>query len=141
MADGCQSHDFDWVTALQECSVPMEFVRLAKQVRENVETRQKAVEGRVMEVIYESNRTSFSVACSLGVGVPRKIAFTLEDDCIVAHDELSGKGKHRLTLTLNDEGECRYRLDGDPKQLLRWQVARRILEPLLFPSGRSGRGE
>jgi len=133
MADDCRSHDFDWVTALQECSVGVEFVRLSRMVRRNVETRQKALKGRVMEVRYESNDTDFSVSYALGMGVPCAIGFELEKDRIVVRDGLSGKVKHSLTLTLNDEGECRYQLDGEPKELLMWQVARRILEPLFFP--------
>lgn len=135
MSHDCRSHDFDWVTALQECSVAMEFVRLRELVRRNVETRQKAIEDESGSLMYSTNEFRFSVSRYLGVGVPRTIAFTLEDDCIVADDEIKGV-KHSLTLTLNDEGKCRYRLDGSSKELLRWQVARRILEPLVFPSER-----
>ena len=36
-----------------------------------------------------------------------------------------------LTLTLNDDGERRYRIDGKG-EFVRWQVLRRLLEPLLF---------
>ena len=37
-----------------------------------------------------------------------------------------------LTLTLNDEGECRFIIDGEG-EFLRWQVARRALCRLFFP--------
>ena len=36
-----------------------------------------------------------------------------------------------VTLTLNDEGECRYKINGEG-EYLRWQVARKVLEPLFF---------
>ena len=36
-----------------------------------------------------------------------------------------------ITLTLNDNGQCRYRMDGEGEHL-RWQIVRRALEPLFF---------
>ena len=36
-----------------------------------------------------------------------------------------------VTLTLNDEGECRYKINGEG-EYLRWQVVRRALEPMFF---------
>ena len=36
-----------------------------------------------------------------------------------------------LTLALTDEGECRFRIDGEG-DYLRWQVARKALEEIFF---------
>ena len=43
----------------------------------------------------------------------------------------SGIAKGAITLTLNDDGDCRYRIDGKGEYLC-WQVLCRMLEPLFF---------
>ena len=42
--------------------------------------------------------------------------------------------KFTVSLTLNDDGECRYRIDDGPQEYLRWQVIRRALQPVFFPN-------
>ncbi|MDE2654924.1 MAG: hypothetical protein OXI71_14055 [Gemmatimonadota bacterium] len=138
MADDSRSHDFDWVTALQECSVVVEFVYLRRLVEKGVTIRREAIEGQPGSLSYSTDESGFSVSRYLDVGVPRTIRFMLGDDCIVVVDEVHDTS-YCLTLTLNDEGECRYRMDGGTKEMLRWQVVRRLMEPLLFPYERNGK--
>ena len=55
--------------------------------------------------------------------------FRLEVGRIMVYD---ADVPYAITLTLNDEGECRFLIDGKGCYL-RWQVLMRFLEPLFYP--------
>ena len=60
------------------------------------------------------------------------VTFSLRNDHILIVDGWSEPEKRLvLTLTLSDEGECRFLIDGEGDRL-RWQVVRRALCPILF---------
>ena len=57
--------------------------------------------------------------------------FTLKDDHTLA-EETRERTQCRITLTLNEDGERRYQIDGKEKEYLRWQVLRKTLKEPLF---------
>ena len=57
--------------------------------------------------------------------------FSLEGDHILVEDT-RGKAILKITLTLNEAGDCRYQINGK-EDLLRWQVIRKTLKSILFP--------
>ena len=66
------------------------------------------------------------------------VSFALRNDHILVTDEWS-ETKLTLTLTLSDDGECRFLVNGEG-ECLRWQVVRRALCPIFFqwPGERAG---
>ena len=61
----------------------------------------------------------------------KHVAFELRCDHIYVNG--SGiKDNFKLTLTLNDKGECWYRVDGGEEEFLRWQIMKKALRDLLF---------
>ena len=121
-------HDFDWVQAQQNCSLAVEYTKLRHHVRACVKQRRPQVDG----LHYEDASVGFSVILDLGRGIcpPQEVGFTMEDDSIVIANNL-GDVIHTVKLTLNHDGECRYKIDGEG-EYLRWQVARKVLEPMFF---------
>ena len=137
MSDNPEHPDFNWVKARYECSLGLEFECLRKDIercRDEWAAQQpqngvghKIVVSGSPEVICVERRT----------GSPRRpasVRFVLHADYILV-DSTNSVKQFKLTLTLNDEGDCRYRIDGDG-EFIRWQVLHRALEPLLFgPAG------
>ena len=78
--------------------------------------RQPAVDG----LHYEDTSVGFSVILDSGLGIPpQEVVFTMEDESIVIANKPGG-GIYTVKLTLNHDGECRYRIDGDENEYLRW---------------------
>lgn len=140
--DPAKKHDYNWVKARRECSLPCEIQKLHDAVQASVEERRKDVKSdRSADVEFKENlETNFSVCHR---AFPRYghdvydwcVHFTLESDKIEV-TQASPKQPRKsfaLTLTLNDDGECRYQVDGEG-EYLRWQVVRKVLEELYFPS-------
>ena len=131
-----KDHDFDWVSATEECSLAYHFAKLEATAKYAGDTRQEAHKRRHSEsrTIYrfqiEQEGKIFLVCrddeCS-GTGV----RFTMKDDHILA-EETRERTQSKITLTLNEDGECRYQIDGKEKEYLRWQVLRKTLKDLLF---------
>ena len=138
-----KDHEFNWVSALDECSVRAEFVALRRDSRKNVEIRNE-------------QRRSFQEHSQTPLF---ERGFYPEDKpedkfCVRRHDRSGGRGcfsnkeDHILvewigtkgediknpisiTPTLDDEGKCCYRINGKGLRL-RWQVLLMAPENLLF---------
>ena len=61
-----------------------------------------------------------------------RVDFNCEAGCIIARNR--NDRKFRITLTLNNEGRCKLRVDGGEEELEFWQVRRMVLEDLFFTS-------
>ncbi|MDE0102595.1 MAG: hypothetical protein OXN89_09460 [Bryobacterales bacterium] len=129
MSASADDHAFNWVKARHECSMALEFRLIRKQVDRMVEERNSSTNGRVRFVVRRASTEVFSVENSAGMSQP--VVFELSTRKIAVHRGF-GCDPLELTLTLNDDGECRYRICGDG-EYLRWQVIRRALEDLFFP--------
>ena len=121
----------DWVTARSLCSLPNVFKDLRLQVDEDVKTRNAL---RPKNSPYQFSVTEkgdeFTVLLEAG-DVRRSVIFTLTGHAILVRDS-RGKDVFDVTLTFNDEGECRLNVQEKEREL--WQVRRMALEELLFRS-------
>lgn len=126
-----KDHDFDWVKARRECVLPHEYRKLKDAVRQDIEgadDRAGKVQAR------EISTTDFWVYRTI-YGSESGVSFLLSNDkygnpghiFITDHKKM----EFTVTLVLNDEGECRYQIDGEG-EYLRWQVVRRALESFMF---------
>ena len=130
---GQSHHDFDWVQALSDCSVQFEFSKLKLSVKKDVKQRNShygnshvkwdACEDLSMIQVsrVEQSEKSRQHPC---------VEFVSDGACIVVKGSVHEE-QFCLTLTLNDKGKCRFRINGKG-QYKRWQVIRRALEPLFF---------
>ena len=94
---------------------------------------------------HNSDESEFSVYRSPISGVhgsTQTVSFSLKNDHILITDEWKiPKRQLFLTLTLTNDGECRFLIDSEEGEYLRWQIARRALCPLFFqwPGERGGK--
>ena len=70
------------------------------------------------------------VGLANGKSMKEVIRDTMEDDSIIIVKK-PGDRSYTVKLTLNHDGECRYKINGEG-EYLRWQVARKVLEPMFF---------
>ena len=136
--DSTTDADFDWVKALHNCSPLIEFTLIKRAAEQNVKQRQQFLPSSIpiRFVFRDIDAAGFQVAREPqpgAAGVISDVNFTLVDQkSIYIHGTVLGKKvSSTLTLTLNDDGECRFKVDGEG-EFLRWQVMRRFLEKLLF---------
>ena len=120
-------HDFDWVQAQKNCSLAGEYTKLRDHVRACVKQCQPA-DG----LNYKDTSVGFSVILDLDLPEipPQEVEFTMEDDSIVINKKPGGR-IYTVKLTLNHDGECRYKIDREG-EYLRWQVARKVLAHMFF---------
>jgi hypothetical protein len=119
----------DWVTARSRCSLPNVFKELRVQVEEDVKTRNAL---RPNNSPYEFSVTEDGAEFTVILAAPdvrRSVIFSLADHAIGVRDS-RGKEMFDVTLTFNDEGECKLNVQEKEREL--WQVRRMALEQLLF---------
>lgn len=124
--------NFDWVTERKKCSALTVFEQLRQDVQQNLAAFHDGQERRRWNLI-STHPEMFTVTGQLERFRNAAVRFMLVGDEM----EIEGQNvdvKMTATLTLNDRGQCRLLVDG--KELDRWQVLRRALEPLLFPPER-----
>jgi len=120
----------DWVRVRSKCSLLEVFKKLRLDVEEDVrvfnEVRQFTASNSI-RVIASTPGTIFIVCGS--VAAIREVVFTLRNERIEIDDQASEK-KFAVTLTLNKEGRCMFRYEGE--ELEQWQLRRMALETLFF---------
>ena len=124
-----KDNDFNWVDALNNCSVAREFEALKQTVEANVEERLRQV-GAVSNIAPSFQNRSEKEFVVIRHSPLRGGAFRLQGNRIFVEDN-EGNKQFELTLALNDDGECRFKVDGEG-EFLRWQVARKALEDIFF---------
>jgi hypothetical protein len=126
--------DFDWVTALDSCALPVVFEKLKSQAEQDVNLRNAQ-----LTKIRASYWFKFSpdgdnfVISTLGNSISgsRAVKFKLAAGSITVYGP-DDKLMLEAVLTLCDDGNCRLLVDGEEKEL--WQFRKRALEALLFHS-------
>ena len=120
---------FDWVTERCLCSLPNVFKALRLQVEEDVKTRNALrPNNSPYEFSVAENGGDFTVLLE-AKDVHRSVIFSLAEHAILVRDD-KGNQMFQVTLTFNDEGECRLIVNEEERDL--WQVRRMALEELLF---------
>ena len=128
-----KDHEFNWVKARSECVLSLEFGRLKDSVKNSIQEIQELRSCHLREVspkelwVYEKNTVTGS---EYGVSLFLRIN-DHEGDHIAVMDYMQ-ETSFKITLALNDDGQCRYVVNGEG-EYLRWQIVRRALEPLFFP--------
>jgi hypothetical protein len=129
---------FDWVKALSQCTLAEAFERLLQDVKVDVEGRNALLPERsfkfaVMAPAHNIFRVALVTTDLVGAPQKRIVRFYLESDAIEVKDEKDDL-IFRATLTLNDEGQCRFRVND--QELDSWHVRKRALEDLFFRNER-----
>lgn len=120
---------FDWVTKRSLCSLPKVFTQLRLQVEEDVKTRNALrPDNSPYEFSVAETGSEFTVLLE-AKDVHRSVIFSLAENAILVRDD-KGNQMFEVTLTFNDEGECRLNVNEKERDL--WQVRRMALEELLF---------
>lgn len=121
--------NFDWVKELSSCSLPAVFERLKLEVETDMNARM-ALRREGDAYGFEMSRTADAFTVFLNSNQRREaVKFTLKAKSIVVSDS-SGDEMFEATLTLNDEGECRVKINGQEREL--WYMRRMALENLFF---------
>ena len=139
MSDNPDSHEFDWVTARDRCSLPKEFHGLKELVEENCKSRNRCAPAHhPYNYNYcEIDSDHFSVQRTDTPNESCVVEFSLKNDRImVGGSDSNPPWKMKLTLTLNDAGLCRFKVNDDG-EYFRWQVVMRALSPLFFDEPRT----
>src|SRR5688572_10231250 len=124
---------FDWVEARHQCSAREQFMQLRLAAQANIAKRNEQVkhpkeprEQFGLKDIRSASSTPFVVYDKL---TQQSVTCPLQGDTIRFWHRSSQEHSF-LTLSLNDEGKCRFMLEASELDL--WQVLKRALEPLLF---------
>ena len=133
IGDDPKDHEFNWVKARSECVMPLEFERLKDSVKKSI---QEIQEPRNFDIRECSTRKFWVYNMPYSDDSEAGVLFVLRMDEPKGEDHIAVINYLRdtsfeITLTLNDNGQCRYRMDGKGEHL-RWQIVRRALEPLFF---------
>jgi hypothetical protein len=120
---------FDWVTQRSLCSFPNVFKELRLQVEEDVKTR-NALRPNNSPYAFSVTENGDDFAVLLEAKeLRRSVKFSLAEHAIEVRDDIGDK-MFEVTLTFNDEGQCRLHVGENELDL--WQVRRMALEELLF---------
>lgn len=127
--------DFDWVTARAKCSAAEIFESLRQLALGNVAqintfrggTNPQGPRFKFSDADPRKGR-GFFVWDTFSATERRAVDFWLLDDVIRV--EQSARTPIDATLTLNDDGQCRFKVGTD--ELDNWQLLRRALEWLFF---------
>ena len=122
---GHEEHDFDRVNATEECSVACEFARLQSAAQNSMESRNARLKASTSRFTF----TVDSEKCFFVNSGEKLVEFSAEEEKITVKNDQGGE--FRVALALNEDGECRYKIDGQG-EYLRWEVVRKALKNLLF---------
>ena len=127
------SSDFDWVTVRYSCSPAAVFQKVRLEVEEDVRKRNEQCpkdRGYEFSVVIGHSATAFTVLVS-GDSIDQKVVkFSLTRRGITVHKDGSSKPNIEASLTLNNDGECRLKIDDSEYDF--WQFRRMALEELFF---------
>jgi hypothetical protein len=122
--------EFAWVNARASCSIGLLFEQLKAQVEKDIDARQALSKGPPYYYSFRFKvENNTIIALIEGHRLHESITFRLSGDAI----EVMGKdGKLLLSgkATLNNDGDCRLRVNGDELEL--WQFRKKALEDLFF---------
>lgn len=131
----CVPENLDWVKARNECSASQMFERLRLEIGSDIATRNAQLPaGSAFTFTLEMFNGSFSVIRKAAGDSPAVI-FSRKGEEITAKSTEDGKLLFTATVTLNDLGECKFRIKDEQKQQAEkysWQLRRMALQELFF---------
>ena len=121
--------NFDWVTARELCSAIKVFEQIKLEIKDDVDTRNKLITPKSAYIFrFLANNDRYTVLKE-GDRIYETVTFELADQLIHAKDK-NDKILLEASLTLNDEGECRLKINDQEREL--WQFRKMALERLFF---------
>jgi hypothetical protein len=124
--------ELDWVKVRSACSVAQVFSELYLGAESDVKamnlTPSATPEHLGSPFAVHSNSTGNVFVVFQTGNTNRTVKFTLGPDRIAVTNQ---NGQFTVTLTLNNEGRCKLRMNGG-EELEQWQVRRMMLEGLFF---------
>jgi hypothetical protein len=129
--------EINWVRARNACSTQQMFERLKADIQEDVKTRNDLVP-KHPEFGFPFGFRVVEAANSLRIvreGIPPlvdAVVITLNKESITVSDP-NGQIMLTATVTLNDEGNCVFRVKNEEREL--WQFRKMALEKLFFDVG------
>jgi hypothetical protein len=125
------SEDFNWVLKRSECSIGTEFLKLQKEAKENAVFRNTQLDKDTGIESPDSDKAGFfTVRRHEGGKNEQLVTFSLEATHIAVMDVAKNQ-EFKLTVCLNDLGECSFQIDG-VGEFKRWQVLKKALERIFF---------
>lgn len=130
--------ELQWVKVRAACSLLDMFNSLQAGVQSDVEEAQELFKNRNdirFEFCSQSNRQFYATRMDDPIiPIGESVVFTLTKDNIIvsARDNMGTKELFSVTISLDDDGNCKFLKDGESKSLESWQVRRKALESLLF---------
>jgi hypothetical protein len=131
-----EDHDFNWVEARSRCSAAKVFHEIRLGIDGDVKTRNAERPNPPRYVFDTAIKDNTVVVMVTGIGdmaealqFPQSVTLRLTEAGISVYDK-NNKHLWDATLTLNDDGECRLKVNG--QELEFWQFRRRALEDLFF---------
>ncbi len=119
---------FDWVSARDACSTRAVFEALKQGAADDVKTI-NSLRGKSLFAIQSNSGDLFSVVRQED-SAQRAVNFSVADSEIAIKP--STGSSFRVTLALNESGECKVKIKGRDEELEHWQVLRIALEDLFF---------
>lgn len=123
--------DFDWVTARHNCSIGIVFHALQVDAGRNIDQRNalSGQSGGLFQIgLYKGNQADLWFTVLRGERVLMTFRKVLPSSVVVELPD--GTRLLEGSLTVNDSGECRLKVNG--LELDRWQFLKRALEDVLF---------
>ena len=137
MTDNPKDHDFNWVKATRECTIECEYWLLRDAAKDNYRELVRPAADSDSEATFEFHEKhdpqEFHVVRRT-THEQKQVCFRLNGNKIAVLDiNPSGETlRFTLTVNLNEDGECHFRVGKDGKDYLRWQVLRRAFRSLFF---------
>jgi hypothetical protein len=130
--------NFDWVTARSKCSLEQMFDVLMKEAQANMAARNELLGHSGDRNRFEFNqadprlRKGFTIS-DTWAQTRRAVDIAITKGAIQIMRSFPDRGPLPMvvTVTLNDEGDCRFKM-ADEEELDTWQVLKRALEALFF---------
>jgi len=123
--------EINWVRERHSCSAYAMFTKLKLEIEHDVEERNNLrPEERWYGFQVVSRDSRFSVVRA-GNRIGQSVTFSIENEEIVVKDD-NDKIVLTASLTLDDEGKCRFKIDGRERDS--WHLRKIVLEEMFFGS-------
>ena len=126
--------DFSWVRERAKCSTAEIFKQLQMEAERDVKIANSVFELQGFLEFRITANTAHDVFIASREGhLNHEVKFSLDAEKI--HVKRDGQSDLEITLTLNNNGQCRLKVNGEDEELEVWQVLRMSLENLFFGKG------